>query len=121
MDNKFYLKQIIILFFIMGLIASCSTHHTISQIKELSKIDFDKVDSVKQYVSLNFDEAREWMEKENESGYITRISLRKETGEYICKSIPKGDISLPTEEELLPLLDKNGDFFRGRKPKELKE
>jgi hypothetical protein len=102
----------------MGLMVSCSTNHTISQLMELSKIDFDKFTDSKQYVSLNFDEAWEWMKKENENGYIVRMNFNKETGEHICKSIPKGKISLPTEEELLPLLDENGEFLLEDEAKE---
>jgi len=93
MDNKLYLRQIIILFFIMGLLVSCSTNYTISQLMKLSDIDFDKVEGSRRYVSLNFDDAQAWAEKEIENEYTVLMDFDKNTGERICKSIPKGVIA----------------------------
>jgi hypothetical protein len=83
----------------------------VRQLMKLNDVDFDKVDGVRKYTTSNSDEAMEWMDKEIENGYITLSYFDKETGEHICKSIPKEKVSLPTEDELLPLLDENGEFL----------
>lgn len=113
--SKFSVRQIVILFFVIGLIISCSkTVHdnlTVQQLLDIKDVNFDNVDEMRQYVTSDKDEAWEWTKKEMENGYIVRRYLNKETGEYTCKSIPKGKISLPTEDKLLELLDENGEFL----------
>jgi len=111
MKNKFKPRQIIILYFIMGLMASCSTNNVVSQLMELKNIDFDKVNELRQYVTLDKDEAREWCDKERKNGYAVYERFNSETGEHICKSIPKDKISLPREDKLLDLLGENGEFL----------
>jgi len=111
MKNKFNPRQIIILYFILGLMASCSTNNVVSQLMELKNIDFDKVNGLRQYVTLDKDEAREWCDKERKNGYAVYERFNSETGEHICKSIPKGNVPLPAEDKIVGLLDENGEFL----------
>jgi hypothetical protein len=113
--NIFKVKQVVILFFIIGLMLSCSKqihdNVTVQQLMEIKDVDFDKVDGLKQYVTLDKDEAWKWMKKELENECIVRSRLNKETGEYTCKSIPKSKVVLPAEDKILDLLDENGEFL----------
>ena len=90
---------------------SCSTNYTISQLMKLNDIDFDKIEGSKRYVPLNFDDAQAWAEKEIENEYIVLMDFDKNTGERICKSIPKKRVSLPAENKTINLLDENGEFL----------
>ena len=114
-NNRLKLRQMIILFFIIGLMTSCakSVHDnlTVRQLMNIKNIDFDNDKDLRQFVSKEFDVAQAWNHEEIHNGRIVSIKLNKETGEYICKSIPKGRVSLPAEDKILDLLDENGEFL----------
>ena len=119
--KKVNLRQTMILFFVIGLMTSCSKpklvydNPTVQQLVEIKNtiknIDFDNVDGVREFVTSNRDEAEEWADEERANERIVYMSLNRETGEYIRKSIPKGNITFPAEDKLLDLLDKDGVFL----------
>lgn len=113
--NKVNVRQIIILFFAIGLMTSCSNQvyndSMVQQLKQIKNVDFDKNENMNQFKTKDFDVALNWNQEEMKQGRIVSIRLNKETGEYICKSIPKTTVSLPTEEEIIDLLDENEEFL----------
>ncbi|NLJ83082.1 MAG: hypothetical protein GX330_08160 [Bacteroidales bacterium] len=113
--NKVNLRQIMILFFAIGLMTSCSKQvyesSVIQQLKQIKNVDFDKNENMNQFKTKDYDAALNWNQEEINNGRMVSIRLNKETGEYICKSIPKTAVSLPTEEEIIDLLDENGEFI----------
>ena len=116
MKKSRIIRQTIILFFAIGLMLSCSErnsmydHPTIQKIHNLRKIDFDNIEGVRHFVTTDEDEADEWMSKELDEGRHVQGYFNRETGEYIYKSISSEKIPIPIGEEILRLLDENGNF-----------
>lgn len=115
--RTFSIRQIIILFFVIGLMTSCSEnkkgydHPTVQQLMSIKNVDFDNVEGVKHFITTDKDKAEEWRSKESKSGCVVYGRFNKKTGEYICKSIPREKVTLPTEEEISNLVDENGEFL----------
>lgn len=114
-NNRFNVKQIIILFFVVGLMNSCSKdiydNLVVQQLMDIKNVDFDKVEGVKHFITEDSDTALAWITEEMKNGRIASVKPNKETGEYTCKSILKGKVSLPAEDKILDLLDENGEFL----------
>ena len=99
--NKFNIRQTIILFFAMGLMLSCSEPDpAIQKLNALKKIDFDKIEGARTFITSDSVEASEWWINELEKGRSVHGRFDKKTGKHIQTSIPAGKIPLPTHEEL---------------------
>lgn len=100
-NPKFNIRQPIILLFAIGLMIVCSRCESgvVKRLNALRKLNSDKVEGVRHFVTTNLDEAREWGHKEMDSGRIVYSHFDKKTGEYIYKSILIDKESLPTKEE----------------------
>jgi hypothetical protein len=99
--NKFNIRQTIILFFAIGLMLSCSEHDpAIQKLHALKKIDFDKIEGARTFITPDGIEAWEWRRNELEKGRGIYGRFDKKTGRHIQTSIPKEKNPSPTYEEL---------------------